>query len=126
MPSLQYTGRLAKVVLTNMSITVFLQILLLLHKGMFCYNTVCIFKYFYLVASQNCIVGSQYETYTGVPDPQGWYLNLQLPATCSGNVTGYNAYPLYSFNGNGEHTLVVAMWTPTGLTSYQKVMCLYL
>ena len=57
-----------------------------------------------------------------VPDPQGWYLNLQLPANCSGNAIGYNAYPRYFGNGNPGHTLTVAMWTPTGLTSYQKVI----
>ena len=82
-------------------------------------------SYACVVSSQTCTVGSQYEAYTEVSDPQGWYLNLQLPATCSGNVTGYNAYPRYSFNGNSPHTLVAAMWTPTAPTSYQKVYYQY-
>ena len=56
-----------------------------------------------------------------MPDPQGWYLNLQLPATCSGNVTRYTIF-YYTFYESGNHTVDVSMWTPTasGYT-YHKV-----
>ena len=54
---------------------------------------------------------------------KGWYLNLQLTATCSGHVIKYDAYPFYTFNGNEnqDHSLDVAMWSPIAPTSYQQV-----
>ena len=77
-----------------------------------------------IVSSQTCAVGSRYETYTytEATDPQGWYLNLQLPANCSGNVTGYTAYYYWPFsNGLGDYTVDISMWTPTASGWYHKV-----
>ena len=72
-----------------------------------------------LVSSQTCTVGSQYEEYTAVSDPQRWYLNLQLPANCSGNVTGYTAY-YYPISNNDDYRAYIYMWTPA-VSGYQKV-----
>ena len=76
-----------------------------------------------LASSQNCTVGSQYVEYEQGPNSRGWYLNLQLPATCSGHVVKYDAYPFYTFTGNKnqDHSLHIAMWSPTAPTSYQQV-----
>ena len=60
-----------------------------------------------VVSSQTCTVGSQYEEYTGVSDPRRWYLNLQLPANCSGNVTGYTAY-YYPISNNGNYRAYIS------------------
>ena len=57
-----------------------------------------------------CTVGSEYQQYNEVPNPQGWYLNTQLPATCSGNVTGYTAYHYNITTQETELVLVLAMW----------------
>ena len=79
-----------------------------------------------IVSSQTCTVGSQYEPYTDTESsiPEGWYLNLQLPANCSGNVTGYTAYYYLSpfSNGLGNYTVVISMWAPTASGWYHKVM----
>ena len=72
-----------------------------------------------IVSSQSCTVGSQYEAYTEVSDPRRWYLNSQLPATCSGNVTGYTAY-YYPISSNGDYRAYISMWTPTA-SGYRKV-----
>ena len=75
-----------------------------------------------IVSSQTCTVGSQYEPYTELSSiPEGWYLNLQLPATCSGNVTGYTAF-FYDASPLFRSIMYVAMWTPlNGSTGYEKV-----
>ena len=77
--------------------------------------------YYTLVICESCTVGSSYQEYDEVSDPRRWYLNLQLPATCSGNVIEYTVY-YYPVSGqnNRDYRAYISMWTPTA-SGYQKV-----
>ena len=67
----------------------------------------------------DCIGGSVYDEVNGdsVVDPGGfWYLNSNLPTTCSGDVLRYNI----EYIGTGS--LTVSLWNPTDtIGNYEKV-----
>ena len=69
--------------------------------------------------SQDCYGGSVYAGVNGdsVVDPGGfWYLNSNLPTTCSGDVLRYNI----EYSGTGS--LTISLWSPTdGIRNYEKV-----
>ena len=76
----------------------------------------CIFS---VVQSQDCFGGSVYDEVNGdsAVDPGGfWYLNSNLPTTCSGDVLRYNI----EYIGTGS--LTVSLWNPTDtIGNYEKV-----
>ena len=79
-------------------------------------NLNCIFSD---AQSQDCSGGSVYDGVNGdsVVDPGGfWYLNSNIPTTCSGDVLRYNI----EYNGTGS--LTVSLWSPTdSIGNYEKV-----
>ena len=87
-------------------------------------------KYIYdIVGLSSCEAGDLYDEYDRENNIEGWwYLNVQLPATCSGRVTEYKVEYYDPQNGNGLYRATVAMWAPVNsaavdLHMYEQVCC---
>ena len=74
------------------------------------------------VEGSTCSVGSQYNPVRSpVYSAYGWYLNLQLPLSCSGNVTEFTIHfydPLFP----GTYCLWWTFWESTNNINYYKVI----
>ena len=80
-----------------------------------------------IVGLSSCEAGDVYDRYNRVNNIEGWwYLNVQLPTTCSGRVTEYKFEYYNPQNGNEEtYSAIVAMWAPVNgaVNLYEQVCC---
>ena len=68
-----------------------------------------------------------YDEYDREDNIKGWwYLNVQLPATCSGRVTEYKFeyYDPPNDDDEGTYSAIVAMWAPVnGAVNLYEQVC---
>ena len=79
-----------------------------------------------IVGLSSCEAGDVYDDYDRENNIEGWwYLNVQLPATCSGRVTEYK-FEYYNPQNDGTYSAIVAMWAPvngTGAVNLYEQVC---
>ena len=86
---------------------------------------VCVFIVLLCVISgKTCKVGDDYQSSSSVSNIGGyWYLNVEVPATCSGSIDQYKLkYYDENLNDNEHYYATLAIWKPTGGGSYEKVI----
>ena len=71
-------------------------------------------------AEYSCNAGSLYTEVTPIYTIAGWYLNLQLPLTCSGNVSAINIH-YYDPILPSTYCVWWALWEPEDTVNYTKV-----
>ena len=73
-----------------------------------------------------CKVGDEYSDQTEASDQAGsWYLNVNVPANCSGSISGYKI-KYYNMNLRAlYYTVTIYIWKPIGGVSYEKVVAEY-
>ena len=49
-----------------------------------------------------------------------WYLNVAIPATCSGSINKYKVQ-VYDNDLEGNYDITLAIWRPINLTTYEIV-----
>ena len=49
-----------------------------------------------------------------------WFLNVAVPASCSGNITRYKVN-FYHNNLDGDYDITLAVWKPIASNTYEKV-----
>ena len=71
-----------------------------------------------------CKVGDDYKSKSSVSNIGGyWYLNVEVPATCSGSIDQYKLrYYDDSLNEDEYYYATLAIWKQTGGGSYEKVI----
>ena len=80
---------------------------------------------------QDCISGSSYENENANSasiDTGHWYLNLEEPCSCSGEVVKYDVRYYDLGSASGDYSVNVAVWEPrnSGLSlTYDYVWILY-
>ena len=75
---------------------------------------------------QACNVGNSYQSESVVTSIGGkWYLNVAIPAVCSGSIDSYKVM-FYDDNLVGRHTydITLAIWKPINSTTYTIVSCM--
>ena len=75
---------------------------------------------------QACNVGDDYASESVVTNIGGkWYLNVAIPAVCSGSINSYNVM-FYDDNLVGRRTydITLAIWKPINSTTYTIVSCM--
>lgn len=83
-----------------------------------------------LSTATTCTVGDTYSNQIFINDLGSnnirgkWYLNINLPATCSGIVTNYNIDYYDNNLGSGTYDIIFNIWKPTTSNIYQKVFIL--
>ena len=83
----------------------------------------CMFMIILLGVLQACKVGDGYSS-ESVASNIGvkWYLNVAIPAVCSGSINSYNVM-FYDDNlaGNRKYDITLAIWKPINSTTYTIV-----
>ena len=84
---------------------------------------VCVCIYCICVTSgQTCKVGDDYQSRSSVSNIGGyWYLNVEVPATCSGSIDQYKLRYYDDSLDDGTYYATLAIWKPTGGGYYEKV-----
>ena len=87
---------------------------------------VCIYC-IYVISGQTCKVGDDYKSRSRASKIKGyWYLNVEVPATCSGSIDQYKLRYYYDRWSKDEyHNVTLAIWKPTGGGYYEKVILNY-
>ena len=71
---------------------------------------------------ETCKVGDDYQSGSSVSNIGGyWYLNIEVPATCSGSIEEYKLRYYDDSLDDGTYFATLAIWKPTGGGSYEKV-----
>lgn len=71
-------------------------------------------------AEYSCNAGSLYTEVTPIYTIAGWYLNLQLPLSCSGNISAINIH-YYDPILPSTYCVWWALWEPEDAVNYTKV-----
>lgn len=74
-----------------------------------------------------CKVGDEYSDQTEASDQAAsWYLNVNVPANCSGSISGYKIkYYNINLRAQFQYRVTIYIWKPIGGVSYEKVVADY-
>ena len=68
------------------------------------------------------MVGNDYELQKKLNDiSQKWFLNVAVPATCSGSINRYKVRFYDSNLDDGNYDITLAVWKPIASNTYEKV-----
>ena len=75
-----------------------------------------------ITSGKACKIGDYYQQKSSVSNIGGyWYLNVEVPATCSGSIDQYKIGYYDNNLRSGTYYATVAVWKPTKGGSYEKV-----
>ena len=87
----------------------------------------CVYIYcIYVISGQTCKVGDDYKSRSSASNIGGyWYLNVEVPATCSGSIDQYKLRYYDDNLSSGMYYATLAIWQPTGGGYYEIVILNY-
>ena len=79
----------------------------------------------FLAGTLTCLVGNDYQLQDELSDiSQKWFLNVAVPATCSGSINRYKVRFYENNLNDGNYDITLAVWKPITSNAYEKVSIL--